>query len=249
MNTHLLITAHSGALGTQGNSMEYLIQACLAQPDFIEIDLRKTLDGKVVLSHDPCLAGCSLSIAEMMYEDMVLHEPSLLLLEDAFDICFAHDVKVNLDIKEYEVVAPACAVIEARQCSSQVLFSGCREHEIFLVRQLLPFAKVLYNAHPWDRQTYPVYRAYAQAMIETAQESDAFGLNISCEYVQEELFGLARKEMLPIFVWTVESRAQMRMMIAYGAASLTTKNVPLLKEELACLEEELSEMVCLDPHA
>lgn len=249
MNTHLLITAHSGALGTQGNSMEYLIQACLAQPDIIEIDLRKTLDGKVVLSHDPSIEGCSQSIAEMTYEDLLLHDPALLLLEDAFDICFAHAIKVNLDIKEYEVVAPACAIIEARQCSSQILFSGCREDEIFLIRQHLPLAKVLYNAHPWDRQIYPEYGWYAQAMIEAAQTSDSSGLNISREYVQEELFILARKELLPIFVWTVEKREQMRMMISFGAASLTTKNVLLLKEEIACLEEKLSGIVCLDLHA
>jgi glycerophosphoryl diester phosphodiesterase len=220
--------------------MEYLRQACLAKPDIIEIDVRKTLDDRVVLSHDPFIEGCSQNIAEMVYEDLLLHDPALLLLEDALDICFAHDIKVNLDIKEYEVVSPACAIIAARKCTTEVLFTGCKEDEIFLIKQLLPFAKALYNADSWDKETYPDYRSYAQAMIDIAVQADAFGLNINCEYVERVLFLLGRKQLLPIFVWTVEKREQMRMMIEFGAASLTTKNVPLLQEEIAYLEKKLT---------
>ncbi len=240
MNTHLFITAHSGALGTRQNSMEYLRAACLAKPDIIEVDLRKSLDGRVVLSHDPFLAGCPLSIAEMAYEELLLYDPHLLLLEDALDICFSHDIKVNLDIKEYEVVPPVCAIIQARQCVTQILFSGCKENEIFLIQQLLPLAKVLYNADSWDKESYPEYSSYAQAMIDIVLQTGAFGLNINFEYVERSLFVAARKQLLPVFVWTVEKRPQMRMMIEYGAAGLTTKSVFLLQEEIAYLEQKLS---------
>ncbi len=241
MNTNLLITAHSGSMHTRPNSMEYLKQACLLVPDFIEVDVRKTLDGKMVLSHNPSLDGCPLPIGNMTYAQLLAHDPSLLLVEDAFALCFAHCIKVNLDIKEYEAVAPVCALIEERGCTSQVIFTGCKENEIYLIHQLLPHAKVLYNADCWDTGRYPTYGSYARAMVETAVAADAFALNINCEGVQEELFIIARERLLPVFVWTVESRSQMRMMIGFGAASLTTKNISLLREEIAYLEGKLTE--------
>jgi len=241
MNTNLFITAHSGASKTQPNSMEYLRQACLAEPDIIEIDVRKTLDDKVVLSHNPSLDGSPLPIAALTYGQLLLYDPGLLLLESALTLCFEHGIRVNLDIKEVGAIPCVCAIIAAWDCTSQVIFTGCKEGEIGLIHQLLPLAKVLYNADSWDKGSYPTYSSYALAMVEAAGQADAFALNINCEYVQEELFTLARKKFLPIFVWTVETRALMRKMIGFGAASLTTKNIPLLKEELAYLEAKLSE--------
>lgn len=240
MNTNLLITAHSGAGRTQPNSMEYLRQACLLEPDIIEVDVRRTLDDKVVLSHNPSLDGCSQPIVAMSYEQLLAHDPGLLLLESALDFCFEHAIMVNLDIKEFGVVKAVCAIITARACISQVIFTGCKEEEIVLIHQVLPLAKVLYNADSWDKGLYPDYASYARAMVAIAVETGSYALNINCEYVQQQLFPLARKQLLPIFVWTVESRALMRMMIGFGVASLTTKSIPLLREELAYLEGKLA---------
>jgi len=242
MNTNLLITAHSGAGKTEPNSMEYLRHACLLKPDIIEVDVRKTLDDKVVLSHNPSLDGCPLPIGNMHYAQLLAHEPGLLLLEDALEFCFEQDIIVNLDIKEYGVAEAVCAVLAAKDCLSQCILTGCKEKELFLIHQLLPLAKVLYNADSWNKGLYPNYTSYARSMLEKAVNADAFALNINCEYVQEELFLLARKQLFPIFVWTVDSRALMRRMISFGAASLTTKNIPLLREELAYLEGKLAEI-------
>lgn len=236
MNTNLYITAHSGALGTQPNSMEYLRQTSLLRPDFIEVDVRKTHDGRVVLSHNPTLDTSSLAIAELPYEQLLQHEKGLLLLESALEFCLEHAIKVNLDIKEYGVIGPVCSLIDAWSCVSQVVFTGCMEREILRIHQLLPRAKVLYNAPSWNKGLYPDYKDYAQAMVETAVDADAFALNINYEYAKGELFDLARKRLLPIFVWTVEKEEQMRMMIGLGAASLTTKDVPLLRAVLSDLE-------------
>lgn len=222
--------------------MEYLRHAYLLSPDIIEVDVRKTLDDKVVLSHNPSLDGCPLPIGNMHYAQLLAYKPGLLLLESALEFCFEHDIIVNLDIKEYGVVEAVCAVIAARGCLSQCIFSGCKEPEVSRIHELLPLAKVLYNADSWDKGLYPNYTSYACSMIEKAVNAETFALNINCEYVQEELFNLARKKLLPIFVWTVEKRSQMRMIIGFGAASLTTKNIPLLREELAYLEGKLSEL-------
>ena len=136
--------------------MEYLRQACLLEPDIIEVDVRRTLDDKVVLSHNPSLDGSPLPLAELTYEQLLLIDPGLLLLESALTLCFEHGIRVNLDIKEYEVVESVCAINSFLGLYlSGLSLPGCKENEIFLIHQLLPQAKVLYNADSWEKESYP----------------------------------------------------------------------------------------------
>ena len=47
-----MITAHSGCDNTPENSLEFLGKALGMEVDAVEIDVRKSRDGRLILSHD-----------------------------------------------------------------------------------------------------------------------------------------------------------------------------------------------------
>lgn len=51
------ITAHSGCDGTPDNSLEFVRHALQTNADALEVDVRKTKDGILAISHDAILDG------------------------------------------------------------------------------------------------------------------------------------------------------------------------------------------------
>ncbi|WP_320129676.1 glycerophosphodiester phosphodiesterase [uncultured Sphaerochaeta sp.] len=237
MNTNLLITVHSGGLSALPNSYEYLQQACLLAPDIIEVDVRKTLDDRIVLWHDAILPGCFEPISQMPYKQLLEKYPKLLVLETALDLCGEHAISTNLDIKEFAAIPEVCRILQKEDCLDRVVFSGCGKAEIELIYSLLPSARVLFNVQSWDREVFPQYKDYVLSMVQQAQDLKAFGLNVCYKDVKKEFLQYAHKHMLPVFVWTVDTRELMREMILMGVYSLTTHNVELLRNEIAYLND------------
>jgi glycerophosphoryl diester phosphodiesterase len=236
MNTNVLVTVHSGGLSALPNSYEYLQQACSVAPDILEVDVRKTQDNRVVLWHDATLPGCNKPISQMLYGSLLEEYPKILVLETALDICGEHDISVNLDIKELGVIPEVCGILQKQNCLNRVVFSGCGKSEIELIHFLLPGAKVLFNVEPWDREVFPLYKEYVLSMIQQAQDLKAFGLNVCYKDLRKEFLQYAHQHILPVFVWTVDTRELMREIILMGVYSITTHNVELLRTEIAFID-------------
>ena len=52
-----LVSAHAGAEGEQILGLEHYESAIASGADFIEMDVRRTADGVLVLHHDPVVGG------------------------------------------------------------------------------------------------------------------------------------------------------------------------------------------------
>ena len=108
------------------NTLESLEQAALLGCDVVEIDLRRTLDGKIVLNHDGVLERLTDGIGDTetsYYDDLRLRDAGiwmgdrfegmrLPLFEDALRLAREDDIRLILDIKDKGIGAEVLRLVQ-----------------------------------------------------------------------------------------------------------------------------------------
>ena len=136
------------------NTLESLEQAALLGCDVVEIDLRRTLDGKIVLNHDGVLERLTDGIGDTetsYYDDLRLRDAGIWmgdrfegmevpLFVDALRLAREKDIRLILDIKDKGVGADVLQLLQREGMLQRVRFGG----EWADVQQLYPQA----NANP-----------------------------------------------------------------------------------------------------
>ncbi len=98
-NLQSLIVAHRGGAGLKPeNTLEAFKNSVSLNIDYIEIDIRKTLDNKLVLFHDEELNGKKIS--SYRYQELQKINPSILLYQDFLKFIKDFEVKVDIELKE-----------------------------------------------------------------------------------------------------------------------------------------------------
>jgi glycerophosphoryl diester phosphodiesterase/HEAT repeat protein len=120
------------------NTLESLEQAALLGCDVVEIDLRKTLDGEIVLNHDGFLERLTDGIGETersYYDDLELRDAGawmgqrfahlhMALFEDALRLAKKRGVRLVLDIKTKGIGADVLMLVEREGMLERVQFGG-----------------------------------------------------------------------------------------------------------------------------
>ncbi|MGA9716949.1 MAG: glycerophosphodiester phosphodiesterase family protein [Acidobacteriaceae bacterium] len=132
------------------NTLESLKQAALLGCDVVEIDVRRTLDGKLVLNHDGVLERLTDGIGDTegsYYDDLRLRDAGgwmgdrfrgmrIPLLEDALRLGRDLNIRLILDIKDKAIGADILQVVQREEMLQRVRFGG----EWSDVKQLYPRA-------------------------------------------------------------------------------------------------------------
>jgi glycerophosphoryl diester phosphodiesterase/HEAT repeat protein len=132
------------------NTLESLKQAALLGCDVVEIDLRRTLDGKLVLNHDGVLERLTDGIGdteESYYDDLRLRDAGVWmadrfkgmqipLFEDALRLAREQNIRLILDIKDKGIGADVLQLLEREGMLQRVRFGG----EWSDVKQIYPRA-------------------------------------------------------------------------------------------------------------
>jgi glycerophosphoryl diester phosphodiesterase/HEAT repeat protein len=120
------------------NTLESLDQAALLGCNVVEIDLRRTADGRIVLNHDGILERLSDGVGEVdqtYYSDLELRdfgswmgEPftgmRITLFEDALRLARERDIRLALDIKEKGIDAQVLEIVEREGMLRRVQFGS-----------------------------------------------------------------------------------------------------------------------------
>jgi glycerophosphoryl diester phosphodiesterase len=132
------------------NTLESLEQAALLGCDVVEIDLRRTLDGKIVLNHDGVLEHLTDGIGvteNSYYGDLRLRDAGswmserftglhMTTFEDALRVARERNIRLILDIKDRGIAADVLALLKREGMLQHVQFGG----ELQDVKQLYPKA-------------------------------------------------------------------------------------------------------------
>ena len=141
------------------NTLESLDQAALLGCNVVEIDLRRTLDGKIVLNHDGIMERLTDGVGQAettYYGDLQLRDAGswmgqrfenmrMTLFEDALRLARERDIRLVLDMKDKGLGADVLQMLEREGMMQRVQFNGEWED----VKKLYPAATDVGDGTVW----------------------------------------------------------------------------------------------------
>jgi glycerophosphoryl diester phosphodiesterase len=197
-----LVVAHRGAWrAAPQNSLEAFEDAIHLGCDAIELDVRRTLDGRVVVVHD-ARAGVR-PIAKITHEELQgrarhRHAPAL---EEVLDR-FAGRIGIDVELKEDGYVEQAMAIVKRRLAPEQYVVTSFQDSVLPTVKRIVPEARAGLLLGP-TRQISQLPRRLASAEVDF--------LAPHLRLARAGLLTWAARRELPCWVWTVNERRALRL--------------------------------------
>ena len=204
--------------------------------DMVEIDVRLTKDGVLVLMHedrvDRTTSGTGF-VKDLTWEELQTLDAgrwrgddfvgqSVRSLEETLDLTVGR-VALNLDVKVPEAAEPtAIAALKASALES-IVISGCSESCVRRVQDvdsgistLLNLDELLAGIDPADAPSV------ALASIDAAQDLGVIAINVPHPLVNAELVRQARAVDIGVWAYTVDDEDRFSELMDTDVASITT---------------------------
>jgi glycerophosphoryl diester phosphodiesterase len=141
---------HRGAAGhVLENTLGSIEKAIELGVDFVEVDVRKTKDGKLIIMHDATVDRTTTgkgTIAAMTLEKVkrlkALDGQTIPTLDEVLALCDKH-VGLMLELKAKGVADDIVQVVSASGFSSPVIYASFHHKDLARVRQCLPSATIM----------------------------------------------------------------------------------------------------------
>jgi glycerophosphoryl diester phosphodiesterase len=222
-----LALAHRGDWSEAPENTVAAFQAAeRAGADMVELDVRRTADGHVVVMHDPTLErvwGSPLAVADSTLAELRavrVEEHRIVTLEEALGCV---ELPVMVDFTLVDVVEPTLAVIRDADALDSVLFSGGNVAGHRRVRALAPSARI---ALTWTDRELPPATLLEELGIEY--------FNPPCELLDAQVVESMHDRGYNVSTWTVDDPCVMRRVVDCGTDAVVTNRV---RELVALLEE------------
>ena len=195
--------------------------------DVVEIDVRLSKDGKVVVLHDPTLErlwGISAKVSDRSWTEISIlgeGDERIPLLAEVLPLFVNSHSKLMIDMEDAGPATRAYAVVSAGPLDqSQILWCG-NVDALREIRTLSPEAKIWF---PWNEIELPD----KSAVDELAPEF----INLHYSFISRKRVEEFHAMGFQVAVWTVDDEATMRWAVAVGVDSITTNNLALLQRVL-----------------
>jgi glycerophosphoryl diester phosphodiesterase len=241
-NTHApLICAHRGASAAYtGNTIEAFHEARAQGADWVELDVRVTSEGELVVHHDACYADGRVVWATLAQD----RPPEVPTLEQALLACAEMGVNIELKNSPGDFGAPEvpedflfeglrigalmAQVVASRPLSlsdlQPILVSSFDDSSLQQVRSLLPRL-----ATAWlfaDLQSDPL-------QLDRAATSGDVAVNPWDHLIDEALMRRCAELGLQVNAWTVDDPDRIRALAALGVHSIITNEPAHARAALA----------------
>ena len=223
MSDRPLILGHRGASSElHENTLEAFVRAAELGGDGVELDVRRTADGAMVVHHDAALID-GRAIVELDEFGLPLYIPNL---RAALEACAGKFV--NIEIKnvpidpdwdpDETVAAGVAALVREMGIAGNVVVSSFGLAAIDAVRAIDP-------SIPTGWLTISAYDQLRA--LDTAVEHGHSALHPHYTVVTEELVNAARAAHVDINTWTVDDPAEMKRLADLGVNAIITNDVAL----------------------
>lgn len=209
------ITAHSGAYGTEMNTVESVKAAIDNGAQIVEVDIRQRPDGTVVMSHDLVVTN----------NDGNPFEDALALLKDS-------SIMVNLDIKDTKALNNLHSLLVEYNVLDRAFLTGIETINVKAVKES-DCADMDYYLNYIPSRSKVFFDEYRQKLIELLEETGAVGINCNYKYANSQLSTLLHKKGYKLSVWTVDTRRKAKKMLAINPDNITTKQPEMIEDVIA----------------
>jgi len=196
-----LVVAHRGAWGAAPqNSLEAFERAVALGCDGIEIDVRRTADGRMVIVHDARVAGRPVSrlTHRQLHERMKPGQAPRL--EEVLELA-AGRITVDVELKEDDHVAQAMAIIGARLDPGQYVITSFRDDVLPQVKRHVPEARTGLLLGPRLRRR-ELDRRIRQTAVDFVAPHAALR--------RRRILAWAAERGMPAWLWTVNDPTVLR---------------------------------------
>jgi glycerophosphoryl diester phosphodiesterase len=225
--TVVAVLGHRGAPTlARENTIAAFVAAARLGADGVELDVRRTADGALVVHHDPAIAGVG-AIAQLTVHDLPEDVP---LLDAALDACFG--LVVNVEIKnspiepdydpaEHAAAEVAALIAERRRPDRQA-------DQVVVSAFTLPTIDVVKTTDPTLATGWITLSSLDQdwALV-TAVERGHDAIHPQEQAVTKELVERAQAEGIAVRAWTVDDPGRIRELDEFGVDALITNDVAL----------------------
>ncbi len=215
--------AHRGdPVGHRENTMEAFAAALAAGADMVELDLRRTRDGQVVVVHDATLTrlwGIDRAVAELDLAQLPRRTaPSIPTLAEVLD---AFEAPLMVDFTTADVVEGAWRVVRAAGAVDRSLFVSGNLSALRQLRELAPAARI---GLTWGTDGDPPTALLA--------ELEAEYWNPRHPLVSPERVGLVHRAGYRVSTWTVDQVDELHRVLAAGVDAVVTNRMDRLRAAL-----------------
>jgi glycerophosphoryl diester phosphodiesterase len=210
--------AHRGdPVGQRENTMAAFESAVLAGADMVELDLRRSRDGEIIVVHDATLsrlwgrdrAVSSLDLGEI--QTIGGTGPGIPTLREVLERL---SIPLMVDFTSEEVVAGAVRVVRDARGMDRSLFVTGNVEALRALRAVAPEARI---GLTWTKPELPSSRLLHE--LDAEFWNPAFGL-VSTEWV-ERIHALGRK----VSTWTVDEPSDMERVIGAGIDAIVSNRI------------------------
>jgi glycerophosphoryl diester phosphodiesterase len=212
-----LIVAHRGAWGAAPqNSLEAFERAIALGCDGIEVDVRRTADGRFVIVHDARVAGRP--VGKLRHQQLRdrMKAGQAPLLEEVLELV-AGRIRVDLELKEDDSVEQAMALVRRRLDPGEYVVTSFRDGTLAAVRRSAPEARIGLLIGPRLR------------VRELEHRVGVAGANFVAPHVALARRGMLRwaaRHDLPVWLWTVNDARALRTLSADDRVSALITDRP-----------------------
>lgn len=252
----LPIAHRGGAAEMPENTMVAFEHAQRLGFPYVELDVRATSDGILIVYHDSVLdtltdrsgAVAELSWAEVSQARVEGEEP-IPRLEEVLDTW--PNLRVNIDPKHPKAVAPLVKILQARDCADRVCISTFSDRRSLLVRKLLGSryctATTIANIVRIRAESLATSRRSERkpSNLKLTRETRSIGGTKSiggCAQVPATIHGrrlvdanfikAAHRRGLQVHVWTVNTATEMHDLLNMGVDGIMTDQLTILRSVL-----------------
>ena len=227
-----LITAHTGCMDTIPNSMESVVAAFRSPADIVEVDIRVTADGIPILLHDGDLSSralVSMPVKSLSWDEVSRINGLVISLERFLETISEMEGSsvldrqklINLDIKDTDALLTAHAVVRRFKMESRVVYSGLEQEGVVFAEKFLEKRQYLLNIQNGFR-TDSDSQDQLDAFCEFARTCGCAGINLEWIHASSDVVKRIHAWGLSALLWTVDRDEDMKVVLSYGADSITT---------------------------
>ena len=225
-NGRPLILGHRGSPTEAAENTLASFQRALADgADGVELDVRRTGDGVLVVFHDDVLTSGE-SLAEHSFDDLreitAAHGLAFHPLEEIFRELGGKGF-LNIELKELETAAGAVDLALGLLPPSSYVFSSFLPMVVRECRRRAPDVPAIYIT---DSARDP------ERLLALLEQMDASGVGLWHEAVTDQLAQFFTSQHVPLFVWTVNDVAEARRLAKLRATGIITDLPGLLRNAL-----------------
>jgi glycerophosphoryl diester phosphodiesterase len=216
--------------------------------DYIELDVRRTVDGVLVICHNRSLKNRlrRLLVDTNTYDDLYKKTGRKLPKLDDVISKLAGKVKFNLDIKQYGMIEDLINVVRKYGIENDVMFDSNRPNELEELYKRLPKSSYAYGFNIRDRRGFSSYRivmvvvflAYFvliplwPRLVKFITKRQAFipSASIYFRIVNKGIVKFFHDRKISVYVFPVNDRKNMRKMVELGVDGIKTSKPELLNK-------------------